>query len=308
MAEPRVSMGLPVFNGEEFLPRAIKSLLDQDYGDFELIISDNTSTDGTQRICEDFARQDKRIRYARNERNIGLAPNHNKTFRMARGEYFKWVAHDDEYSPKMLSSFVEALDSAPPSVTAVYSVCEYIDELGTRLGRFTDGVDRRDPRPHRRLAHLLLNIHIYNCTFGLIRASALRKTRLHGSFPMADRVLFSELAMLGEIRELPEPLIHIRIHKGRSFTKQKSAQSLRKLFDPMAPEEKKFVSLESRVRIELMRSAWRIPVSLREKIMCLSVTLVAPIWRDIKIFGSRHKRRIVRLLARRQVRSTGQSC
>lgn len=297
MTDPKVSLGLPVYNGERFLSGAIQSLLDQEYGDFELVIADNASTDGTQGICEEFARQDKRVRYNRNERNIGLAPNHNRVFQLSRGAYFKWVAHDDEYSPKMLGRYVEVLDSAPPEVNTVYAACEYINDAGERLGQFTDGVDRRDPRPHVRLAHLLLNINIYNCTFGLIRSSVLRKTRLHGSFPMADRVLFSELAMLGEICELPEPLIQIRIHEGRSFTKHKSAESLRELFDPSAAREKKFVSLESRVRLELLRSAWRIPESFSDKLKCVAVVVTAPVWRDFKIFGCQQKRRIIRLLA-----------
>jgi glycosyltransferase involved in cell wall biosynthesis len=308
LADPRVSLGLPVYNGEKFLPRAIRSLLDQDYADFELVISDNASTDGTQRICEEFARQDKRIRYSRNERNIGLAPNHNRVFSLSQGTYFKWVAHDDEYAPRMLGRLVEVLDSAPTSVTTVYSACEYINERGEKLGLFTDGVDKKDPRPHRRLAHLLLNINIYNCTFGLIRSSALRKTRLHGSFPMADRVLFSELAMIGEIWELPEPLIQIRIHEGRSFTKHKTAQSLRELFDPGAANEKKFLSIEGRVRIELLRSAWRVPVCFRDKILCLSATLVASVWRDFKLFGSRQKRKLIRLLASTRTRSASPIC
>ena len=88
-AVPRVSIGLPVYNGENFLAESIESLLGQSYEDFELIISDNASTDGTADICRRYAKQDSRIRYIRQPHNIGSAPNHNFVIEQARGELFK---------------------------------------------------------------------------------------------------------------------------------------------------------------------------------------------------------------------------
>src|SRR5437879_6275032 len=109
---PRVSIGLPVFNGEKYLAKALDSLLSQEYEDFELIISDNASADETGRICENYARRDSRIRYSRNTCNIGLAPNHNRVFNRSRGELFQWAAYDDEYSRQMLKRYVEAFDAS----------------------------------------------------------------------------------------------------------------------------------------------------------------------------------------------------
>src|SRR5436190_12174806 len=95
MRDPIVSIGLPVFNGERYLRQALDSLLGQDFQDFELIISDNASTDRTAEICRAYVAKDRRIRYYRNESNIGSAPNYRRVFELARGEFFKWCSHDD---------------------------------------------------------------------------------------------------------------------------------------------------------------------------------------------------------------------
>src|SRR5215467_6020398 len=124
---PKVSIGLPVYNGENYVANAIMRLLAQTFHDFELVISDNASADRTREICLSFAQQDKRIRYHRNETNIGLAANHNRTFELSTGQYFKWAAHDDDFPPTMLGTFVSAFDRAPADTSLVYSYCEYID-------------------------------------------------------------------------------------------------------------------------------------------------------------------------------------
>jgi len=102
-AAPRLSIGLAVYNGENYLAESLDALLGQSYDDFELIISDNASTDGTADICRRYEKQDSRIRYIRQPLNIGLAPNHNFVFRQSRGELFKWASHDDLYAPTWCS-------------------------------------------------------------------------------------------------------------------------------------------------------------------------------------------------------------
>src|SRR5262245_57216615 len=92
---PRVSIGLPVYNGAKYLAEAIDSLLEQTFSDFELIISDNGSTDATPAICEEYAAKDGRIRFLRQEINRGLAWNWNCVLEESRGAYFKWAACDD---------------------------------------------------------------------------------------------------------------------------------------------------------------------------------------------------------------------
>ena len=129
-AVPRLSIGLPVYNGEKYLAEALEALLGQSYEDFELIISDNASTDGTAGICRRYEKQDSRIRYIRQPRNIGLVPNHNFVVGLARGELFKWAAHDDLYARDLLKRCVEALDENPQAVFA-HSWSVIIDSSAT---------------------------------------------------------------------------------------------------------------------------------------------------------------------------------
>ena len=88
---PLVSLGLPVFNGENFLAETLDSVLAQSLPSYEVIICDNASSDGTEEISRSYAARDPRIRYFRNQGNLGAAPNFNLTFSHAKGRYFKWV-------------------------------------------------------------------------------------------------------------------------------------------------------------------------------------------------------------------------
>ena len=147
LVNPKLSVGLPVYNGENFLALAIEGLLSQTYTDFELIISDNASTDRTREICEEYAKKDQRIRFVRSETNLGAAPNHNRTFELSRGEYFKWAAHDDESDPNLLSRCMEWIERAPDSVVLVYTEAELIDSEGQTTGHYQTSVACADPRP-----------------------------------------------------------------------------------------------------------------------------------------------------------------
>jgi glycosyltransferase involved in cell wall biosynthesis len=295
---PKVSVGLPVYNGERFLENALTRLLQQDFEDFELIVSDNASTDRTAELCREFAERDRRVRYFRNATNIGLGANHNRTVELARGEFFKWVAHDDDYPPAMLGRLVEALNDSPPRVSLVYAWCEYIDEFGNLDGMDSDGVDLDDPWPHRRLAHLLTRVHMYNSPFGLMRADVLRRTRLHGLYPKADHVLLGELAMLGVFVELREPLLRIRRHPGRTFTANKTASALREIFTPGRGTRLVPVTIRSKMAAEIVKSAMLIPPLLRDKMLCTAVALAVPQWRTFRAFGGRQKQKLLRHLER----------
>jgi glycosyltransferase involved in cell wall biosynthesis len=106
-AEPLVSIGLPVRNGEQYLGEAVGSVLDQEHGDLELVISDNASDDGTEEICRHFARSDPRVRYHRQPQDIGLVANFNTVLHLARGTYFNWMGDDDRLTPTYVSQCVE---------------------------------------------------------------------------------------------------------------------------------------------------------------------------------------------------------
>ncbi len=107
---PKVSIGFAVFNGEKTIERAIKSILSQTFKDFELIISDNASSDDTEKICKIFKSNDERVRYIRQNYNIGAAANYKYVLNQARGEYFMWAAADDWHSNDFLEVNVKVLD------------------------------------------------------------------------------------------------------------------------------------------------------------------------------------------------------
>jgi glycosyltransferase involved in cell wall biosynthesis len=204
---PRISIGLPVFNGERALPRALNSFLAQDLGDLEIVISDNASTDGTPEICRQYSARDDRIRYYRNERNLGALKNFNRTLQLARGEYFKWAGHDDWCAPEFLGQCVSVLDRDPSTVLCFAAMAVADRDGGVfRIQRESiDGAASDDPG--RRLHAVLWALR--DCTgpvFGVIRMSALRRNGGLRNSPEVDRVFLGEMSLLGKIRQIPEPL------------------------------------------------------------------------------------------------------
>ncbi len=127
--QPKVTIGMPVFDGENFVGSAIASLLAQTFTDFELIISDNGSTDRTQEICNEYALRDTRIHYVRQTKNLGAIANFNSLVSRARGVYFKWAAHDDLCEPTYLERCVEILDRSP-EIAWCHSDSDMIDSEG----------------------------------------------------------------------------------------------------------------------------------------------------------------------------------
>lgn len=212
---PRVSIGLPVFNGENYLEEAITSILAQTFTDFELIISDNASTDHTKEIAQIYAARDPRIRFYRNEVNRGAAWNFNRVVELARGGYFKWAAHDDLIRPAFLQECVDTLD-ADESAVLCFCHADVIDETGTTVATIFPELATESTEAHIRYRDLVLNWHSCLDIFGLIRVDALRKTSLIGSYAASDRVLLAELGLLGHFRYVPQLLFTSRVHAGQS--------------------------------------------------------------------------------------------
>lgn len=232
---PRVSIGLPVRNGENFLAAALDSLLAQTYRDFEIVLGDNASDDGTEGICREYARRDARIRYIRHAQNLGAADNYNLVFREARGPFFKWAAHDDLTAPTFLERCVRVLE-ADAGVVLCFPRTRYIDELGNEQ-RVSDGeLSIRAADPAARVRRLLrLEIQgddVFMAVFGVVRRDCLRRTGLIGSYPASDQVLMLELALLGEFHEVREPLFVRRMHPLVSTTKHRTPHGQARWFDP----------------------------------------------------------------------------
>jgi glycosyltransferase involved in cell wall biosynthesis len=212
---PVVSIGMPVFNAQKYLGQALDAILAQTYLHFEVIIFDNASSDRTHEICLDYAALDSRIRYERIDQPVSVTESYNRLVELARGEYFKWAAPDDLMDPAFLERCVNILNRKP-EILISYPRTRLIDDSGVVLGIYADEMNLRSPHPNRRLREFFENQGLGHPIYGLIRLDALRRSRLFGEFPMADRVLLSELALLGQIHEIPAHLFLRRIHSGFS--------------------------------------------------------------------------------------------
>ncbi|CAN5778680.1 glycosyltransferase family 2 protein [soil metagenome] len=215
MSEPLVSLGLPVYNGERYLRQAIESALGQTHGNIELIICDNASTDGTGDIARDYAARDGRVRYFRNPSNVGPIPNFNRAFRLARGDYFKWLAYDDLCLPEMVARCVEVLEA---DVTVSLCTARFVEigPDGEMLGPQPYSIELSSRRPYRRLEALMSTPAGHAILYGVIRSDLLSKTRLMAAYHGSDRALLAELCLLGRVVELPDVLWQSRDHPARS--------------------------------------------------------------------------------------------
>ncbi|HMF79731.1 MAG TPA: glycosyltransferase family 2 protein [Bryobacteraceae bacterium] len=212
---PLLSIGMPVYNGEQFLTKALDSLLGQTFQDFEFIISDNASTDATEIICRSYAERDTRIRYSRNGENMGAGWNTRRVCSLATGKYFKWAAHDDFCERTFLEKCIEALEADPLLVLA-HSKVRVIDENGSFVEDYewpmrTDATDAVV-----RFRDLLLNDHLCFQLFGVVRLDALKQLPPQGSYVNSDGVLLAQLGLLGRYYEIPERLFINTRHSGQS--------------------------------------------------------------------------------------------
>jgi glycosyltransferase involved in cell wall biosynthesis len=208
---PQVSIGVPVHNGAEFIGQSLESLLAQTYEAFELIISDNASTDETEAICQGFAARDRRIRYHRSPENLGAAHNINYLFQQARGEYVKLAAADDLHEPTYVEQCLEVLEH-DSGVVLTYARARFIDENGAALACSDRGFNLQSDSAEQRLRYCIFASHWVNAIFGLIRTKALAQTRLLPHYAGGDYELLAELALAGKFVEIPETLFLRRLH------------------------------------------------------------------------------------------------
>lgn len=229
---PLVSIGLPVFNGADYLEEAVTSLQAQTYQNIEIIISDNHSDDETPAIAQALCDQDPRVRLSRTDHNIGAARNFNRVVDLARGDVFMWANHDDLWAPTYVERCLEALQKNPSCVLA-YAQSHTIDEHGDttcvlnsdlgldavegpeRLRKYHDyfiDLDRRrawnDQEPIEGL---------WIPVYGLMRTELLKRTSRIGNYIGSDTILLEQLLLLGPFLEIDESLFFKRDHPGRSM-------------------------------------------------------------------------------------------
>jgi glycosyltransferase involved in cell wall biosynthesis len=262
---PRVSVGLPVYNGERYLETAIDALLRQTCTNLELIISDNASTDGTEAICRRYAQRDTRILYTRSERNRGAAWNHNRVVELARAPYFKWAAHDDICAPEFLERCADVLDRQP-TVILCYPQTVLVDEAGRQIGACADRCAPTSSDPFLRFRDLMETLTLSNPMYGVIRTSVLRRTPLVGSYPASDLVLLGELALRGAFHLVSETLFFRRDHPQKSSRSNPGASALAAWYDPS--KQGKIVLRNWRLLFEYLVSITRTPMGLSARARC----------------------------------------
>ncbi len=208
-----VSIGMPVYNGERFIKKALDSLLSQDYENFELIISDNASTDSTLQICREYVARDSRIRFHKHSRNVGALANFKTVLGLAQGKYFMWAAVDDYWLPEFIGVLVKELESHPDAGVAMCA----IDRVSENGGLFDTirFINRDNPnyRNYYQMLKSLTSAKKYNLyIYGLFRARLLKQAI--SSFPEvpgSDRLFLCQMALATRFRYV-DRVLHIRMH------------------------------------------------------------------------------------------------
>jgi glycosyltransferase involved in cell wall biosynthesis len=258
---PRLTVGMPVYNADRTLATALEALLGQTFGDFELVVSDNASTDGTPDLLARYAALDPRLRVVRQPQNRGANPNYSEVARRARGEYFKWASSNDWCAPTFLQRCIDILDArsdivlAFPRTKLFTARLEDAEEYPYDFGLESDS-------PAERFVQLASELRLNNVMNGVIRVAALRRTRLVPHHCGSDIVLMAHLALLGKFAQVPEPLFFRRMEP-QSATRLMSADAVRRHHYPRPDARSLFQSW--RLSADWFRVVLAAPIPIAEK-------------------------------------------
>ncbi|MEP7242483.1 MAG: glycosyltransferase family A protein [Gammaproteobacteria bacterium] len=262
-AVPRLSIAMPAYNCEKYIGRALESLLAQTYTDYELVISDNASTDATEQVCRSFAATDSRIRYVRRQDNIGGPGNFRYVFSLCRGEYHKWSTADDYWDPSFLAKCVPVLDQNP-DVVLCYSKTKLIDAEGAPIEDYEDNLDLGEESPRARFGKLFSRIGLCNAHLGVIRRSAMRGTHLIGAERASDVHFLGELSLYGKFRLVPEFLFFRRYHQQSSSWNRGDVKHQNQYYDPKNTSH--FGMHTWRKYRTLVSGVWHAPIGIGDKV------------------------------------------
>lgn len=265
---PTLTIVLPVYNGQNFLAEAIASILSQTYSDFELLISDNNSTDSTIDICERYAARDSRVHLFRFPQNVGASKNFNHLVSSAKGKYFKWAAHDDVCAPTFLQECIDVLES-DESVALCHTYSSFMSGNGEVTGGIAMRPGYADADPVRRFESIVAVPHSCVVVFGLFRKEILIKTPLLAPYVGSDRNLLAEIALYGRIFCVPQFLFFNRRHTRNSVLQFPDERARLAWFDPQIAERPSFPI--SRRVAEYLASIERSPLSRERKAACKAI-------------------------------------
>lgn len=211
-SRPAVTVGIPVFNGERFIRQAIESVLAQTFTDFELLISDNASVDGTAAICNEIAANDRRIKFVQQENNRGPFWNLKFVTERATGPLLVWLAHDDALHRLFIEECVAYLDRNPRAVV-VSGDFRIVDESGNPVDMEILQTIREDIPWARRCSqffHYPIFSNVFYAFYGMMRVDACRTALSRIKEPkymsQIELPVLSRLATMGEITSLPTVL------------------------------------------------------------------------------------------------------
>ena len=271
---PLVSIGMAVYNNEKFLREALDSLLAQNYPNFELIISDNASTDATQAIGLEFAARDSRISYHRNDTNVGATENFNRVYWLSSGDYFMWAGGHDLWAPTYLTRCIKVLESDKRIVQ-----CNSLAQNMTQDGEILDTMRQIDTCGRSLLVRA--NLQLWQASpflaYSVIRSSALRQTRLLRPVCGPDLLLGFELSLLGSFAVVPEPLFFMRDHRGDRSRPPTQAQYFAALQKRLYPKGTSSLGRSWRLHytFEQLRAVMRARLSFGQRVALLGSVLPA---------------------------------
>lgn len=272
--ERLVSIGMPAFNEAAHIGEAIASLLGQTYPHFELIISDNASTDGTYDIILDHAARDPRIKPVRNERNVGALSNFASVRDRACGEYFMWAGAHDRWHPSFISKLVPVLENDPRVVLA-YPLSMLIDAEGRELGIMSDRIDTRGLAAAERFRKFVSEIRDCNMLHGLIRRRVVADLKCKAVWG-SDILLLAELALRGSFAQLPEVLFYRRQVRDEVYLSDEYKRRLWTALDPARAERKAKLGTTAmlrQLRNELAMAALKSPeLKMVHRVQCMKAT------------------------------------
>jgi len=283
MVELLVSIGLPIYNGASLCRVAIESVLAQTHPNFELLISDNCSTDETEEICREYARRDSRVRYTKTERNLGSAANYCRTVELARGQYFRWIAHDDSIYPDFIRECL-AIAVTDPEIISVAPIIDIVDRDGTTLQSVVSYTGRQKWSSNRTEQYAQMMEELAYCethsdglfmiayTNALHRLSLLRRTRLVMPFISSDFVLAAELALWGKLAFVNKPLSAFGCDTGttRHFVSW-NPLAVQRTLDPSRTSKLDMLITVRRRHFEHVVAVLRSPLSIFEKVRAVGL-------------------------------------
>ena len=215
--QPTVCVGLPVYNGGNFLSQAIESILSQDFENIQLIISDNCSTDNTEEVCLKYQTMDKRIKYHRLEENLGGGINFKNVLGLSSAPYFMWASHDDLRERSFISKCLEKIEP-DPSIALVYPRTKVLDVNSKFIGIANDHITADQDNHIERFRHLIWEIGMCNMFYGLYRTSMLKKVRAWDKSLFGDNLILAEIALLlGKIVQIDDVLFVRRLTRNYDY-------------------------------------------------------------------------------------------